>query len=51
MSTSRGYHEHIGGCVVHRGYIMAHVGEQVNKSLSISTENPDVLMISTPMYS
>ena len=26
MSTSGGYHEHIGGCSVHRGDIMIHVG-------------------------
>ena len=35
MSTS-------GGCSVHRGDIMMHVGEQVDKSLLISIENPDV---------
>ena len=46
MSTSREYHEYIEGCSVHRGDIMMHVGEQVDKSLSISIENPDVLMIS-----
>ena len=46
MSTSevvqyiRGYHESIGGCSVHRGDIMKHVGEQGDKSLSIYTENP-----------
>ena len=57
MSTSGGYHEYIGGCLVHRGHIMMHVGEQVNKSLSISIENPDVLNISRlthdipPIYS
>ena len=42
---SRGYHENIGGCSVHQGDIMMHVGEQVAKSLSISIENPDVLNI------
>ena len=26
MSTSGGYHEYIGGCSVHRGDIMIHVG-------------------------
>ena len=26
MSTSRGYHEYIGGCSVHRGDIMMNVG-------------------------
>ena len=41
MSTSGG-----GGCSVHRGDIMMHVGEQVGKNLSISIENPDVLNIS-----
>ena len=52
-----GYHEYIGGCSVHRGDIMMHVGEQVDKSLSISIENPDVLNIPrcthdiSPMYS
>ena len=30
---------------------MMHVGEQVDKSLSISTENPDVLVIFATMYS
>ena len=42
-----GYHEYIGGCSVDRGDIMMHVGEQVGKNLSISIENPDVLMISS----
>ena len=46
MSTSGGYHEYIRGCSVHQGDIMMHVGEQGDKSLSISIENPDVLMIS-----
>ena len=41
----RGYHEYIRGCSVHWGDLMMHVGEQVNKSLSISIENPDVLNI------
>ena len=58
-----GYHEYIGGCSVHRRDIMIHVGEQLDKILSISIENsdvlniPDVLMISPrcthgipPMY-
>ena len=45
MSTG-GYHECIRGCSVHRRDIMIHVGEQLDKILSISTENPDVLMIS-----
>ena len=61
MSTSGGYHEYIGECSVHRGDIMMHVGdiistsggggdmmhvvEQVDKNLSISIENPDVLNI------
>ena len=45
MSTSGGYHEYIGGCSVHRGDIMMHVGEQADKHLSISIENPDVLNI------
>ena len=43
MSTSEGYHEYIGECSVHRGDIMMHVEEQVDKKLSISIENPDVL--------
>ena len=53
ISTSVGYHEYIEGCSVHRGDIMMHVGdimmhvgEQIDKNLSISIENPDVLMIS-----
>ena len=33
------------GCSVHRGDIMMHVGEQVDKSLSSSIENPNVLNI------
>ena len=40
--TSGGYHEHMGGyheyirrCSVHRGIFMMHVGEQVDKILSI----------------
>ena len=40
-----GYHEYIGGCSVHRRDIMIHVGEQLDKILSISIENPDVLNI------
>ena len=57
MSTSGGYHEYIGGCSVHRGGIMIHVGEQLDKILSISIENSDVLNILRcthdipPMYS
>ena len=56
MSTSGGYHEYIGGCSVHRRDIMIHVGEQLDKILSISIENPDVLNIPQctehlPMYS
>ena len=46
MSTLGGYHEYIGGYSVHQADIMMHVGEQVDKSLSISIENPDVLNIS-----
>ena len=45
MSTSGGYHEYIGGCSVHRWDTMIHVGEQLDKILSISIENPDVLNI------
>ena len=51
-----GYHEYIEGCSVHRRdtmstlggyheYIGIHVGEQFDKILSISIENPDVLNI------
>ena len=51
-----GYHEYIGGCSVHRRDIMIHVGEQLDKILSISIENSDVLNIPRctehpPMYS
>ena len=46
MMNVGGYHEYIGGCSVHRRDIMIHVGEQLDKILSISIENPDVLMIS-----
>ena len=58
MSTSRdvqyirgyhdecgGYHEYIGGCSVHQRDIMIHVGEQLDKILSISIENSNVLNI------
>ena len=45
MSTSDGYHEYSGGCSVHRGDIMIHVREQLDKILSISIENSDVLNI------
>ena len=52
FSTSEGYHEYIGGyheyigwCSVHRRDIMIHVGEQLDKILSISIENSDVLNI------
>ena len=57
MSTSGGYHEYMGGCSVHRRDIMIHVGEQLDKILSISIENSDVLNIPRcthdipPMYS
>ena len=57
MSTSEGYHEYVGGCSVHRRDIMIHVGEQLDKILSISIENSDVLNIPQcthdipPMYS
>ena len=40
-----GYHEYIRGCSVHQEDITMHVGEQVDKSLSSSIENPDVLSI------
>ena len=48
MSTSGdvqyigGNHEYIGGCSVHRRDTMIHVGEQLDKMLSISIENADV---------
>ena len=45
MSTLGGYHEYIGGCSVHWRGIMIHVGEQLDKILSISIENPNVLNI------
>ena len=45
MSTSGGYHEYIRGCSVHRRDIIIHVGEQLDKILSISIENSDVLNI------
>ena len=57
MSTSGGYHEFIGGCSAHRRDIMIHVGEQLDKILSISIENSDGLNIPRcthdipPMYS
>ena len=45
MSTSGGYYENIGGCSVHWRDIMIHVGEQLDKILSSSIENPNVLNI------
>ena len=45
MMNVGGYHEYIGGCSVHRRDIMIHVGEQLDKILSISIENSDVLNI------
>ena len=42
---SGGYYEYIGGCSVHWQDIMMHVGEQVDKILEMSIENPDVLNI------
>ena len=56
MMNVRGYHENIEGCSVHQMDIMIHVGEQLNKILSISIENSNVLNISRctehpPMYS
>ena len=45
MSTSGGYHEYIGDTMSTSGDIMMHVGEQVDKSLSVSIESPDVLNI------
>ena len=47
MSTLGGYHEYIGRCSVRQEDIMKHAGEQVGKNLSISIENPNVLMISS----
>ena len=54
--TSGGYYEYIGGCSVHQRDIMIHVGEQLDKILSISIENSNVLNIPRytehpPMYS
>ena len=37
--------EYIGGCSVHRRDIVIHVGEKLDKILSISIENPYVLNI------
>ena len=56
MMNVRGYHEYIEGCSVHQMDIMIHVGEQLNKILSISIENSNVLNIPRctehpPMYS
>ena len=36
---------YIGGCSIHRGDIMMHVGEQVGRNISISIENSDLLNI------
>ena len=44
--TCGGYHEYIGGCSVHRrDMIHVGLGEQLDKILSISIENSDVLNI------
>ena len=57
MSTSGGHYEYIRICSVHREDTMMHVGQQVDKSLSSSIENPDVQNILRcahdipPMYS
>ena len=56
MSTLGGYHEYIRGCSVHWRGIMIHVEEQLDKILSISIENSNVLNIPRcteypPMYS
>ena len=48
MSTSGGCHEYNGRSSVHRRDIVIHVGEQLDKILSISIENSDVLNI--PRY-
>ena len=45
MSTSGGYHEYIRGSSVHRREIIIHVGDKLDKILSISIENSDVLNI------
>ena len=45
MMNVGGYHQYIEGCPVHRRDIMIHVGEQLDKILSISIENFDVLNI------
>ena len=45
MNTLGGYHEYIRGCSVHRRDIMIHVGEQLDKILSISIESPDVFSV------
>ena len=37
MSTSGGYHEYIGGCSVHRGDIMIHVGDTMSASGMFNT--------------
>ena len=42
MSTSGGYHEYIGGCSVHRGDIMMHVGSKLVKTFQF--------LLKTPMY-
>ena len=48
MCTSGGYHEYNRRSSVHRKDIMTHVGEQLDKILSISIENSaDVLMVSS----
>ena len=42
MSTLGGYHEYIGGCSVHRGDIMMHVGSKLAKTFQF--------LLKTPMY-
>ena len=45
MMNVGGYHEYIRGCSVHQRDMMIHVGEQLDKILSISIENSNVLNI------
>ena len=45
MMNVGGYHEYIGRCSLHRRDIIIHMEEQLDKILSISIENSDVLNI------
>ena len=51
MRTSEEYHEYIGGCSIHRGDIMMHVGDTMSTSggcHDACTEHPPPDILNTP---